>query len=178
MRVVDSHKEIKGFSPSYLITSFQYFISPFLTNICGGGRSMMTICYIGRRNLRKGSFKKVRIFLGAKPESMFNLVITNCGRVGLSSLSNGLHSLLDVFSTLESEENWADIGTLIISDLCPICLLLICGQLMSLNKSLFIVINCDLSYNTILSNIAHFLAIDVHPCLVVLLEVPQFLELF
>jgi len=137
---------------------------------------MMSVCYICCRYLFKGCFKEVRIILGTLPKCMLYLIFKCCSSIWFSVLSDDYYSILYIFSTFECEEDRANVSTLIISNLCPICFFLICSQFMSFNKPFFIVINRNLCNYTILCNISHLLTIYIHSCLVILLEISQFLE--
>lgn len=152
------------------------FLTAELTNVVGSLCAVMTISDIQIGHGIESSLKEVSVFLGAAPEHMAHAIGGSHITVALL-LSDLIDALADSFLVVaESEEHWANVGVLHISELCAVLFLFGKSELMAFNVLRLVVLDRGETHDAPLGVAFHSLLVDVEGSLGVLLQVPFFNE--
>lgn len=173
---MNCHKEVKWLFSSNLCAILCCLFSSHFSYIKCWSCSVVPISNVSAWDLLKFTLEKIGILNWAQPQYVLSVIVAiNCS-VWVLCHCDFHHFLLNSFTIVKCQENWAEIGVLSIAKFSTILFFLFNCQFVSFDESIFVILNRCHAYNTILLSITHFLHVNIHSWLTVLYYIAFFAE--
>ena len=173
---MNCHEEVEWLFSSDFTAILSRLFSSHLTYIKGWSCSVMTISNVSAGNLLELCLEEIGILNWAQPQYVLSVIVAVNYSVWVLCNCYFHHFLFNSFTILKCQENWPEIGVLSVAKFSAIFFFLFNCQLMSLDKSIFVILDRCHAYDTILLSITHFLHINVHSWLTILNYIAFFTE--